>query len=134
MLRSLVVVEPPAGGLLFGVEGGAAVLKEFDERLAPARDAFRMRELANGLRLFADAVGGPGTYERRSEFDKKMMMDNVDGHIADAISTRARPQFTCAMAGNINVQALLIGGERSPEFLCDSEGAGVLLADRPDVG
>src|SRR5262245_31431924 len=77
MLHSLVVVEPPAGGLLVGVEGGAAVLKEFGERFAPAREAFRKRELAKGLRLFADGVGGPGTYERRSEFDKKMMMDNV---------------------------------------------------------
>lgn len=116
MLRSLVLVEPPAGGLLAGIEGGAIVLKEFGERFAPARDAFRKRDLESGLRLFADAVGGPGTYERRSDIDKKMMMDNVDGHIADAISTRARPQFTCAMAADIKVPALLIRGERSPEF------------------
>jgi non-heme chloroperoxidase len=45
-----------------------------------------------------------------------MMMDNVDSHIADAISSRPRPQFTCAMAGAIKVAALLIRGGRSPEF------------------
>jgi non-heme chloroperoxidase len=116
LLRSLTVVEPPAAGILLGIDNGPSILKEFGERFAPARDAFRKRDLENGLRLFADAVGGPGTYERRSEFDKKMMMDNVDSHIADAISSRPRPQFTCAMAGAIKVPALLIRGGRSPEF------------------
>ena len=116
LLRSLTLVEPPAAGLLVGIDNGTQVQKEFGERFAPAREAFRKRDLEGGLRLFADAVGGAGTYEGRSDFDKKMMMDNVDSHIADAMSPRSRPQFTCVMVGNINTPVLLLRGERSPDF------------------
>jgi len=116
LLRSLAVVEPPATGLLVGTANGPAVLKEFGQRFALAREAFLKRDVEDGLRLFADGVGGPGTYERRSEFEKKMMMDNADAHVADVISSRPRPQFTRAMARAIDVPVLLIRGGRSPEF------------------
>lgn len=116
LVRSLSVVEPPAGGLLASVANGAVIQKTFAERLAPARQAFLTGDVDAGLRLFADAVGGSGTYDRRSDAERRMMRDNADAHIADSRSTRPRPQFTCEMAKSIIAPALLLRGERSPEF------------------
>jgi non-heme chloroperoxidase len=116
LVRSLALVEPPATGLLVNLADSQALLKEFGSRFAPAREAFRKRDLENGVRLFADGVGGPGTYDRRSDFEKRMMADNAEAHVADAISTRPRPQFSCEMAARIAIPTLLLRGERSPAF------------------
>jgi non-heme chloroperoxidase len=115
-VRTLVVNEPPATGLLLNVPGGASVLREFGERFASARAAFGNRDLERAVRLFADAVGGPGTYERRSEGERRMMLDNALAHVADATTSRPRPRFTCEMAQRVTVPTLLTTGERSPEF------------------
>jgi non-heme chloroperoxidase len=116
LVRTLVVNEPPATGLLRNAPGGRAVLQDFGARLAPAYDAFRTGDLARAVRLFADGVGGPGTYERRSEGERRMMMDNALAHVADATTVRPRPVFTCEMAHRITVPTLLTTGERGPEF------------------
>jgi hypothetical protein len=63
-------------------------------RFASTRDAFRKDDIDAGLRLFADAVGGPGTYDRRSDGDRKMMSDNALSAVADTIGSRSRPVFT----------------------------------------
>lgn len=116
LIRTLAVNEPNATGLLMTASGGAEIMEEFISRFAPAREAFRNRDLERALRLFADAVGGPGTYDRRSEGDRRMMMDNALAHAADAATTRPRPVFTCEMARRITVPTLLSNGARSPEF------------------
>jgi pimeloyl-ACP methyl ester carboxylesterase len=116
MVRTLVINEPPAAGLLAEVPGGADTLKQWGTRFAPSREAFRKDEIDTGLRLFAEAVGGPGTYDRRSESDRMMMSDNALSAVADAITTRPRPVFTCDMAKRISAPTLLTNGERSPEF------------------
>ena len=66
--------------------------------------------------LFVNGVGGPGTYERRSDADKKMNLDNVASSQADATTKRPRPVFTCEMAKAITAPTLLSNGERSPKF------------------
>jgi pimeloyl-ACP methyl ester carboxylesterase len=116
MVITLVVNEPPAAGLLAGIPGSADILKEWGARFAPSREAFRKDDVGAGLRLFAEAVGGPGTYDRRSDGDRKMMSDNAASAVADAISSRPRPVFTCEMAKRISVPTLVMNGERSPEF------------------
>ena len=65
---------------------------------------------------FVNAVGGPGSYERRSDADKKMNLDNVASYQADATTKRPRPVFTCEMAKAISAPTLLFNGERSPKF------------------
>lgn len=68
LVRTLVVNEPPATGLLLNAADGAEVLAEFGARMTPAREAFRVGDLQRGLRLFADAVGGdprPTTVARK---------------------------------------------------------------------
>lgn len=116
MVRALVVNEPPATGLLVGTPAGADILKEWGARFASAREAFRKDDTDAGLRLFADAVGGPGTYDRRSESDRKMMQDNASSGVADVTSSRPRPAFTCDMARRISAPTLVTNGERSPQF------------------
>ena len=116
MVMTLVVNEPPAAGLLAGVPGSAELLKEWGARFASSREALRKDDVDTGLRQFADAVGGPGTYDRRSDGDRKMMSDNAASAIADAITSRPRPVFTCEMAKRISAPTLVMNGERSPEF------------------
>jgi pimeloyl-ACP methyl ester carboxylesterase len=116
MVRTLIINEPTATGLLAGAPGGAETLKDWNVRFASAREAVRTGEIDAGLRLFADAVGGPGTYDRRSEGEHKMMSDNALSYVADQITTRPRPVFTCDMAMHISAPTLVTNGERSPEI------------------
>lgn len=114
LIRSLSVNEPPATALLLEVPGGTEALAEFRARMTPARDAFQIGELERGALLFADAVGGPGTYERRSEAERRMMMDNVLERVADAKMSTQAPAFTCEMAKRIAAPTLLMNGAGSP--------------------
>ncbi|OAF02543.1 hypothetical protein AYJ54_26540 [Bradyrhizobium centrolobii] len=116
MVQTLIINEPPATGLLAGTPGGAEVLKEWNVRFASTREAFKKGEVETGLRLFAEGVGGPGTYDRRSESERKMMSDNALSAVADVISSRPRPVFTCDMAKRISAPTLVTNGEHSPEF------------------
>jgi pimeloyl-ACP methyl ester carboxylesterase len=115
MVRTLVINEPNAEGLLAGTPTGTDTLKEWRARFAPPQEALKKGNIDAGLRLFADAVGGPGTYDRRSDSQRKMMLDNAPPHVADATSSR-RPVFTCDMARRISAPTLVTNGERSPEF------------------
>jgi pimeloyl-ACP methyl ester carboxylesterase len=114
LIRTLTVNEPPATALLLNSAGGPEVLAEFRARMTPAREAFRAGDLERGARLFADAVGGPGTFDRRSEAERRMMMDNVLERVADAKAASQPPPFTCEMARRISAPTLLMNGARSP--------------------
>ncbi|MEK9281749.1 MULTISPECIES: alpha/beta hydrolase [unclassified Bradyrhizobium] len=116
MVRTLVVNEPPAQGLLAGSPTGADVLKQWGARFTSAREAFKKNDVDAGLWLFADGVGGPGTYDRRSQAERQMMLDNAPSGVADVTSPRPRPVFTCEMAKRISAPTLVTTGERSPEY------------------
>jgi non-heme chloroperoxidase len=116
MIVSLALNEPPATGLLTGVPNTADMLKEWGSNQAPAREAFKAGDTKAGIPLFVNAVGGPGAYERRSDADTKMNLDNVASSQADATTKRPRPVFTCEMAKAITAPTLLSNGERSPKF------------------
>lgn len=116
MVRTLALNEPPAVGFLAGLPDGPGILREFGSRLSPAREAFLARDLDRAIRLFADGVGGPGTFERRSPADQRMAMDNALSHLADNVSTRPRAPFGCNEAKRITAPILLTTGERSQPF------------------
>lgn len=116
MVRSLTIVEPPASALLGDTPEDKAALASFNDRFALALVALRNRDDMAAARQFADAVGGPGTYERRSPAQRAMMIDNIAAHVADARAKRVRPRFTCDMAARITAPVLLINGTRSPAF------------------
>jgi non-heme chloroperoxidase len=116
MIVSLALNEPPATGLLTGVPNTADMFKEWGSNQAPAREAFKAGDTKAGIPLFVNAVGGAGAYERRSDADKKMNLDNVASSQADATTKRPRPVFTCEMAKAITAPTLLSNGERSTKF------------------
>ncbi|MBR1121874.1 alpha/beta hydrolase [Bradyrhizobium lablabi] len=116
MVVSLALNEPPATGLLTGVPNVADTLKEWGNRQAPAREAVKAGDAKASIPLFVDAVGGPGAYERRSDAEKKMNLDNLASYQADVTTKRPRPVFTCEMAKAITAPTLLSSGERSPKF------------------
>ena len=93
MLVSLALNEPPATGLLTGVPGVADTLKEFGSKQVPAREAAKAGDTQRAIPLFVDVVGGPGAYERRSDADKKMNLDNVVSFQADATTKLPRPSL-----------------------------------------
>jgi pimeloyl-ACP methyl ester carboxylesterase len=115
MVRTLVINEPPAAALLAATPTGPDILKTWGARFALSQAALKKGDIDAGVRFFADAVGGPGTYDRRSDSEHRMMLDNAPPHVADATSSR-RPAFTCDMARRISAPTLLTNGERSPEF------------------
>ena len=92
------------------------MLKDWNNGLAPAREALKAGDTKAGIPLFVNGVGGPGAYERRSDADKRMNSDNVASYQADATTKRPRPVFTCDMAKKIIAPTLLSNGERSPKF------------------
>jgi non-heme chloroperoxidase len=116
MVVSLALNEPPATGILVGLPDVADMLKAWGNGLAPAREALKAGDTKAGIPLFVNAVGGPGAYERRSDADKRMNLDNVVSYQADATTKRPRPIFTCEMAKSIKAPTLLSNGERSPKF------------------
>jgi pimeloyl-ACP methyl ester carboxylesterase len=116
LVRTLVVNEPPASGLLASDPAVGEVGRAFNTSLGPSREAFKAGDLAAGVRLFTDAVSGPGAFEQRSAEQKAMLMDNAVAHQVDAISSRPRPVYTCEMARRISVPVLITNGQRSPAF------------------
>jgi len=116
LVRSMVLNEPPATSLLAKAPGGLAMLKEQGARLAPARDAFIVGDLQRAIRLFVDAIGGPGAFDRRPELGQRMALDNALSHRADNTSKRPRPAFTCEDAKKISAPVLLTRGAESSRF------------------
>jgi non-heme chloroperoxidase len=112
MIVSLAVNEPPALGMLNGLPNSADILKEF-AGLAAAREALKNGDVEQGIPMFVDVVGGAGAYERRSDADKKMNLENVASYQADAVK-RPRMNFTCDMAKAITSPTLLSGAQLSP--------------------
>lgn len=115
-VRSLVIVEPPLASMLIAAPEDQEAARAFRSNMGEALAKLRRRDDVAAVRLFADAVGGPGTYERRSAAQKRMMLDNISAHVADAIAIRPRPAFSCAMAGRVDMPVLLVSGTRSPSF------------------
>jgi non-heme chloroperoxidase len=116
LVRSIVVVEPPLATMLTNSKEDQTSMAEFMSHLSSALAALRENDRSAAVRLFADAVGGPGTYERRTASQKAMMMANISAHVADARAAGPRPAFTCDTAGRIKASVLLINGTRSPDF------------------
>jgi non-heme chloroperoxidase len=81
--------------------------------LEPAREALGVGDVQRGIPLFVNGVGGPGAYERPSDADKSMNLDNVASYQADATTKRPKPVFTCDLAKAISAPTLLSNGERS---------------------
>lgn len=116
MVVSLALNEPPAIGLVAGNADDADMLKAWGNGQAPAREAVKAGRAREAIPLFADAVGGQGAFDRRTDADKAMNFDNIGSYEADVTTKRPRPVFTCELAKAIKAPTLLSNGDKSATF------------------
>lgn len=127
LVRSLVLSEPPAITLfvsntptpteilkllLSHPRTAAAIIRFGVTGLVPARRAINRGEMAKGVRLFGDAVFGPGGYDRFSEFRKSQVADNLSTIKAELLGPGFLPLDPRQVA-KVDVPALLVNGEQS---------------------
>ena len=121
LLRSLVLADP---------SGLASLLPDVPEARAMARERRLLfenlrRNLASGdteraAQEFADALGGPGTWARRTPEQKQLMLDNM--------ATAAAPQdddpdLRAEDIAALAVHICLVRGERSPKRFAEMGAA-----------
>ena len=116
MVVSLALNEPPATGMLVGLPDVADMLKDWNNGLAPAREALKAGDTKCRHTAFRQRRRWTRAYERGSDADKRMNSDNVASYQADATTKRPRPVFACDMAKKMIAPTLLSNGERSPKF------------------
>lgn len=75
-------------------------------------ELIRKDDVDGGLKLFIDAVSGPGSWERMPERSRQVTRDNAYTLIGQIKDQRA--PITRADATAVRVPTLLIGGERTP--------------------
>jgi len=110
-VRSLVLAEP--GGLealLPDTPPGRALASQTAALFASLRDDLAAGDAVAAARRFADALGGPGTWDRRTDAERAIVLDNIvtGPHCAE------RPRFTPAALASLAGPLLLVTGERSP--------------------
>jgi non-heme chloroperoxidase len=115
-LLTLVVNEPPVSSLLAGDAEAAAVASAFSASFEPVRAAFREGRVEQAVALFADAVGGPGSWARRTPEQRRMMAENAAAMLGGSRAAPSGPAFDCAAARRISAPTLVTIGERSPPF------------------
>lgn len=113
MVRTLVVHEPPAVGVLRDSPLGLTMYRTLETKLAPARDAFRVGQMLQGVRIFNDALQGAGNYDGLDEDIQNMMLANAPAQAADAMTKTPPMLFTCDLAQKITAPTLVTLGKTS---------------------
>lgn len=113
LVRTMSLNEPPAIGVLRSSPLALSMYRELETKLTASRDAFRNGQLANGVQMYTDAIGGSGRYERLDEDIQRAMLDNALSHAADAIAKESPPLFSCELAKKIKAPVLLVNGSKS---------------------
>jgi pimeloyl-ACP methyl ester carboxylesterase len=110
-VRTLVLADP--GGLealLPDTPEGAKMARETQQMFARLRQNLEEADAETAAREFAEALSGPGAWERRTPEQRQVMLDNIRTGPASA----QRPQFTAAQVSSIAVPILSITGTGSP--------------------
>jgi esterase len=68
-------------------------------------------DIEKAAREFADALNGPGAWEKRSAEQKQITLDNM----GTATDSGERPKVSCGDIQKFNFPVLLLNGERSPK-------------------
>jgi len=110
-VRSLVLADP--GGLealLPDTAEGRALAAEAAAMFARLRDDLAAGDAVAAARRFADTLGGPGTWDRRTDTQRAIVLDNIvtGPHCAE------RPRFTREALASLAGPLLLVTGARSP--------------------
>jgi pimeloyl-ACP methyl ester carboxylesterase len=110
-VRTLVLADP--GGLealLPDTPEGAKMARETQQMFARLRQNLEEADAETAAREFAEALSGPGAWERRTPEQRQVMLDNIRTGPASA----QRTQFTAAQVSSIAVPILSITGTGSP--------------------
>lgn len=142
LVRSLVLTEPPALTLFVSnVPRPLEILRLIATRprtafaiirfgagdVVPAQKAFRRGDAEAGVRIFGDAVFGPGGYARMPEGRRQQVRDNLSNIRAELLGSGFAPLRAEAMRA-LRIPVLLVTGERSVAlFLRLTEGLAALL-------
>lgn len=119
LVRSLVLAEPglvlDERGFGASLEGKTAARTAADERAARVKAVlkrFDEGDIDGGLEIFADAVGGPGSWKNFAEAQRQIYRDNA--WTIKGTEQEQRRAVSCQELGALGMPVLLVGGERSP--------------------
>jgi pimeloyl-ACP methyl ester carboxylesterase len=127
LVRSLVLGEPPVITLFVSStpkplellwllatrpRTAAAIIKFGARGVAPAKKAFQRGDMKTGIRVFGDAVFGPGGYDRLSEPRKAQVHQNL-ANISAEILGSGFASLDAEEVQQLEAPALLVTGERS---------------------
>jgi pimeloyl-ACP methyl ester carboxylesterase len=110
LVRTLVLAEPAALGVLGNMPESDAVLKESQAARAEMKEAFATGDAERIVRTYAARVA-PGEFEKAPPEIRQMLLTNVPAFQLDYNSRRS--PFTCDDARRIEVPVLVLAGDRS---------------------
>jgi pimeloyl-ACP methyl ester carboxylesterase len=110
LVRTLVLAEPAASGVLGNTPENEDVAKESQAVRAEMREAFASGDAQRIVRTYAARVA-PGEFEKAALEVRQMLLVNVPAFQLDHNSRR--PAFTCDDARRIAVPVLVLSGDRS---------------------
>jgi pimeloyl-ACP methyl ester carboxylesterase len=144
LVRSLVLAEPPVLTLyvsnrprhveivrllLARPRTAVAILRFGVKGVAPATRAMRRGDTERGIRIFAEAVFGPGGYDRLSSCHASQVRDNATNIQAELLGPGFAP-LDAEDVRHVDKPTLLVTGECTiPLFRYLTAGLGELLPD-----
>jgi len=114
LVRSLILAEPGASGVLGNSPADNSVTKEAQTVRAEMKEAFASGDSERIVRTYANHVA-PGEFEKATPQLRQMLFANVAAFQLDF--TSPRPTFTCDDARKIAIPVLVISGDHSPKGL-----------------
>ena len=113
-VRSLILAEPPASGVLSNPANDDSAAKESRIIRSEMKEAFAGGNPERIVQTYADHVA-PGEFRKASPEMRQMLLANVAAFQLDF--TSPRPSFTCDDAKKIEIPVLVLSGGRSPKGL-----------------
>ncbi len=119
LLKSLTLAEPPVSSLTENLPEAAGLGAAFINNVViPAAQAFQEGKDEKAVAFFIGGVLGDSLYyEKASQDEKDLMMDNTPELKAIASGADLFPSLSCQDFKNLEIPVLLIKGERSPKNL-----------------
>lgn len=112
VIKTLVLADASGmENLLPGSPEGQQLLAQSKKLRQNLIDAIQRGELEKGAEQFTDALGGTGTWQRRTPDQRAVVMDNLGTALGDS---GPRPTTACEDIARWNFPILLIHGARSP--------------------
>jgi len=119
-VRTLLLADP--GGLdslLPETPEGRAMAAQTAAMFARLRERLATGDAIGAARGFVEELNGPGAWERRTDAQRQIMLDNI----ATGPACAQRPQFTADDIGSLAMPVLAITGSASPpryRAMCDA--------------